>query len=122
MLFRSGNLATILEHRLPVEGFQDDATNLIRYERYDTGTNVDGFSLIHDDFFDHLVLLPGIVLQKNNPGLETRTGDGLTYTVSYTYDYGPDGKYPMTKRGDLVITGGGTVGQRIRIGSTFTYY
>jgi len=120
--YPDGNLATLTEHRPAVAGFQDDATNVIRYEQYDTGTNVVGFSLIHDDFFDHLVLLPGVVIQKNNPRLETRTGDGLTYTVSYTYGYDTDGKHPLTKRGDLVITGGGTVGQRIQIGSTFTYY
>jgi len=120
--YPDGNLETITEHRPAVAGFQNEVTNVIRYEQYDGGTNVDGFSLIHDDFFDHLVLLPGVVLQKNNPRLETRTGDGLTYTVSYTYDYGPDGKHPLAKRGDLLITGGGTVGQRIQIGSTFTYY
>jgi len=120
--YPDGNLETLTEHRPAVAGFQDDATNVIRYEQYDSGTNVDGFSLIHDDFFDHLVLLPGIVIQKNNPRLETRTGDGLTYAVSYTYDYGPDGKHPTAKRGDLVITGGGTVGQHVPIGSTFTYY
>ena len=120
--YADGNLETITEHRLPVAGLQDDATDVTRFEQYDTGTNVDGFSLIHDDFFDHLVLLPGIVLQKNNPKRETRMGDGLTYSVDYTYTYDADGKRPLTKRGDLVITGGGTVGMHVPTSSVFTYY
>ena len=68
------------------------------------------------------MLLPGVVIQKNNPGRETRTGDGLTYVVDYTYAYDTDGKHPLSKSGDLVITGGGTVGQHIPISSVFTYY
>lgn len=120
--YADGNLETITEHRPAIDNLQPDATNVTTFEQYDTGVNVDGFSLIHDDFFDHLVLLPGVQLQKNNPKRETRTGDGLTYTVDYTYAYDADGKRPLTKRGDLVITGGGTVGERIQIGSTFTYY
>jgi hypothetical protein len=120
--YQDGNLETLTEHRLPLAGVQDDATNVTRFEEYDTGINVDGFGLIHDDFFDHLVLLPGVVLQKSNPKRETRTGDGLTYSVEYTYGYAPDGTHPVTKRGDLVITGGGTVGMHVPTSSVFTYY
>ena len=117
-----GNLATITEHRLAVAGLQDDATAVTRFDEYDTGINVDGFSLIHNDFFDHLVLLPGVQLQKNNPRRETRTGDGVTYTVDYTYDYDTDGKRPLTKHGDLLITGGTDAGTRVQTSSVFTYY
>jgi hypothetical protein len=120
--YADGNLATITEHRPTIDSVQTEATDVTRFEEYDTGTNVDGFSLIHDDFFDHLVLLPGVVIQKNNPKRETRTGDGLTYSVEYTYTYDTDGKRPLTKRGDLVITGGGTVGLHVPTSSVFTYY
>ena len=120
--YADGNLETLSEHRPAIAGVQDDATNVTRFEEYDTGINVDGFGLIHDDFFDHLVLLPGVVLQKSNPKRETRTGDGLTYTLEYTYAYDTDGKHPLTKRGDLVITGGGTVGMHVPTSSVFTYY
>ena len=78
--------------------------------------------MIHDDFFDHLVLLPGVVIQKNNPRVETRTGDGLTYRVEYTYGYDTDGKRPLTKSGDLEITSGDKVGQHFATSSVFTYY
>jgi len=120
--YADGNVETITEHRPAIDGLQPDATNITRFEQYDAGTNVDGFSLIHDDFFDHLVLLPGVAIQKNNPRVETRTGDGLTYTVSYTYAYGPDGKLPLTKRGDLVITSGSDAGTHVATSSVFTYY
>jgi hypothetical protein len=120
--YPDGNLQTLTEHRPAIAGLQDETTNVTRFEEYDTGTNVDGFGLIHDDFFDHFVLLPGVQLQRNNPRRETRTGDGLTYSVEYTYGYDTDGKRPLTKRGDLVITGGGTVGLHVPIGSAFTYY
>jgi len=120
--YADGNLETITEHRLPVAGLQDDATAVTRFEEYDSGINVDGFSLIHDDFFDHLVLLPGVVLQKSNPKRETRTGDGLTYSVVYTYGYDTDGKRPLTKIGDLLITSGTDAGTRVRTSSVFSYY
>ena len=118
-----GNLRELAEHRPAIEGLQGESNGVVTFEQYDTGLNVDGFGLIHDDFFDHFVLLPGVVLQKNNPRRETRTGDGLTYVVDYTYTYG-DGQRPITKRGDLLITGGEgeDVGRRIQIGSAYTYY
>ena len=120
--YPDGNLETVTEHRPAIDQLQDESTVVVRFEGYDSGINVDGFSLIHDDFFDHLVLLPGVVLQKNNPHRETQTGNGLTYTVDYTYQYDTDGKRPLTKSGDLVITGGGTVGLHVATSSVFTYY
>ena len=44
-----------------------------------TGPHVDAFDLLHDDFFDHLVLLPDAKQQKGNPRRVTRTGDSLNY-------------------------------------------
>jgi hypothetical protein len=118
-----GNLRELAEHRPAIDGVQGEGTGVVTFEQYDTGLNVDSFGLIHDDFFDHFVLLPGVVLQKNNPGRETRTGDGLTYIVDYTYQYSAAGR-PLTKRGDLLITGGTgeDIGRRIQIGSSYTYY
>jgi hypothetical protein len=117
-----GNLSTITEHRMPIEGVQEDATSITRFEDYDTGINVDGFSVIHNEPFDHLVLLPGVQFQKNNPRRETRTGDGVNYSVAYTYGYDTDGKRPLTKIGDLVVTTGSDAGARVQTSSVFTYY
>lgn len=116
-----GNLQDLTEHRPAIAGRQDEATSVEHFEQYDSGINVDGFGLIHDDFFDHLVLLPGVVLQKANPRRETRTGDGLNYVVDYTYIYDNQNR-PLSKTGALTITNGTDAGRQFQIGSVFTYY
>src|SRR5262245_28311246 len=77
--YADGNLKDLTEHRPPITGVQDEATYVTHYEQYDTGINVDAFGLLHDDFFDHLVFLPGVQLQKGNPRQEIRSGDGTNY-------------------------------------------
>ena len=42
MYYADGNLQTITEHRPAIEGLQGDATDVTRFEEYDTGINVDG--------------------------------------------------------------------------------
>ena len=116
-----GNLVTITEHRPAIDGQQTETTTIDRFENYDAKINVDGFSLIHDDFFDHLVLLPGVQLQKGNPRRVTRTGDGLTFTVDYTYTY-DDSNRPLTKTGDVRIANGPDAGRHVPTSSVFTYY
>lgn len=119
--YPDGNLRELAEHRPAVEGFQGETSSVTTFEQYDSGINVDGFGLIHDDFFDHFVLLPAVRLQKNNPRRETRTGDGTNYTVDYTYAYDGVGR-PLTKRGDATITNGDQAGTRFVTGSEFSYY
>src|SRR5881394_3361943 len=117
----AGNLQDLTEHRPAIAGLQDEETGVVHFEQYDSGINVDGFGLIHDDFFDHLVLLPGVHLQKTNPGRETRTGDGLNYVVDYTYVYDAQNR-PLSKTGALTITNGSAAGRQIQTSSVFTYY
>lgn len=117
----AGNLRDLSEHRPAITGLQDEATSVVRFEQYDAGINVDGFALIHDDFFDHLVLLPGVQLQQGNPRRETRTGDGLNYVVDYTYTYDSENR-PLSKIGALTITNGPDAGRQIQTSSVFTYY
>ena len=118
--YADGNLMELTEHRPALAG-QPETTMIDRYELYDDKINVDGFSLIHDEFFDHLVLLPGVQLQKGNPARQTHTGDGLNYRVDYTYGY-DDQKRPLTKSGDLVYLNGPDAGRRFQTSSVFTYY
>jgi hypothetical protein len=119
--YSDGNLREITEHRPSVDGAQDETTTVDRYEQYDDKLNVDGFSLIHDDFFDHLVLLPGVQLQKGNPARQIRTGDGLNFAIDYSYTY--DGRNrPLTKTGDAVLSNGADAGRRIQLNSVFSYY
>ena len=116
-----GNLSDLTEHHPAIAGVQDASTFTDHFEQYDTGINVDGFSLLHSEFFDHLVLLPQVVLQAGNPRVVTRSGDGLTYRVEYTFSY--DGRNrPLTKNGDLTILNGAGAGQHVQLGTQFSYY
>src|SRR4051794_2234379 len=116
-----GNVSEVIEHHPLIAGVQDETTVLDRYEQYDTGINVDAFSLIHTEFFDHLVLLPTVQMQKGNPGRVTRTGDGLNYRVDYTYTYDGQNR-PLTKHGEGTIMNGQDTGNSFRTNSLFSYY
>jgi len=118
--YADGNLREIIDHRPAVNG-QVESTSIDRFEEYDDKINVDGFSLIHNDFFDHVILLPGVQIQKNNPLREVVTGDGTNYVVDYTYLYN-DKKAPVTKTGNMVFTNGTNAGSTFETKSMFSYY
>jgi len=119
--YPSGNVETITEHRPPVPGV-DDYTSVKTFEKYDDKINVDDFSLIHDGIHDHLFLLQGFRLQKNNPGKETLSVNGTNlYTVDYTYTYN-NNNTPSNKAGDFVYLSGQYTGQRFLTNSFYTYY
>jgi hypothetical protein len=119
--YSDGNLLELTEHRPAIDGVQPETTVKDRFEQYDDGINVDAFGLIHDDFFDHLVLLPAVQLQKSNPRRVTRTGDADNYTVDYTYTYDARNR-PLTTRGALTFTTGSSAGQHFQVSSAFSYY
>ena len=91
------------------------------FEQYDNKINVDAFDLLHSEFFDHLILLPGVVLQKNNPAKITRTGDGDDSETKYVYKYNDKG-LPLSKTGELKFLSGTNSGQVFTVSSVFTYY
>jgi hypothetical protein len=115
-----GNLKDITHHYLPFDG-QTEIAYTIHFDEYDNKINVDGFGLIHSEFFDHLFLLPGVQLQKNNPGKETFTGDGDNYTVNYSYTYNAQSA-PLTKTGDLLFLTGTHAGEHFQLQTTYSYY
>lgn len=119
--YPDGNLRELAEHRPAIAGFQDEQRYADLYEQYDTATNVDGFELLHDDFGDHLVLLPEVQLQRGNPHRVTRTGDGLNYVAEYTYAYDADNR-PLTRSGQVTVTNGTNPGQLFRTSGVYTYY
>jgi len=118
--YDDGNLKDITHHYLPYNG-QPEIQYTIHYDHYDNKVNVDAFNLLHSEFFDHLFLLPGVQLQKNNPGTETLTGDGNNYTVNYTYTYS-EKNAPLTRTGDLVFLTGNQTGEHFSLGTTYSYY
>ncbi|HEY6830415.1 MAG TPA: hypothetical protein VI259_26400, partial [Gemmatimonadaceae bacterium] len=117
----NGNLAEIMVHRPAISGTQDETTTFDRFSQYDENVNVDSFSLIHDEFFDHLILLPGVQLQKGNPAKETFTGDGQNYTWDYSYVYDAKNR-PIAKNGVLRYTNGPDAGKTFQTQTVFSYY
>ena len=117
-----GNVKTITDHR-PAQNGSPEYSATTQFEQYDDKINVEDFSLIHDTYHDHLFLLQGFRLQRNNPGKETfSAGPGLTaYTVNYTYTYNSDNS-PSSKTGDLLFTAGSQSGQRFQTNTFYTYY
>jgi YD repeat-containing protein len=116
-----GNLAELTTHRPRIDGRQDETTTVDRFEEYHDDINVDGFGLIHDEFFDHLVLLPGVQLQKANPARQIRTGDGINFRVDYRYTYDAQNR-PLTKTGEGTLLNGADAGRRFQASSVFSYY
>lgn len=114
-----GNVSEITDRRFPVAG-QTAAIHVTRFEQYDNRINADGFTLIHE-MNDHLLLLPGVQLQKNNPGKLIRSGDGLNYGINYTYTYNT-GNLPLTKSGEVTITNGPNAGQKFQSNTVISYY
>jgi hypothetical protein len=119
--YPDGNLLELTEHRPALEGLQTETNTVDRFAGYDAGINVDSFDLLHDDFFDHLVLLPGVHLQKGNPDRVTHTGDGDNYTVDYTYSYNSRNR-PVARSGDLAFLTGQNAGRHFQLAATFSYY
>lgn len=119
--YADGNLEQVTDHRPAVDGRQPESTSIDRFEQYDDGINVDGFGLIHNDFFDHLVLLPNVVLQKGNPAKETFTSDFLSFVATYGYTY-DDARRPLAKSGTATFTSGADAGKTFQVLSLFSYY
>jgi len=120
--YPDGNVKVITEHRPAFSTVPETISNRV-FEKYDDKINVDDFSLIHDGIHDHLFLLSGFRLQRNNPGKETFNGGAgqVSYTVDYTYNYNKD-KTPSLKKGNLLFTAGSQKGQKFQVSTAYTYY
>ena len=118
--YSDGNLKELRDEKFFISGRQNALVLIDRFEGYDDKTNVEGFSLLHG-FDQHLVLLPGVQLQRNNPAKNIRTGDGVHYTINYTYTYNQQ-KCPTHKIADMLIESGDHMGQRFELNNWFSYY
>lgn len=118
--YPDGNLQEIRYHS-PATGVNEEITYVDRFEQYDNKINVDGFGLIHTHFFEHLILLPQVQLQKNNPRKIIHTGDGTNYQVDYNYTYnGLD--LPLVKNGEFLYLNGADAGKKVQIQTVYSYY
>jgi hypothetical protein len=118
--YPDGNVKQVSEHR-PATSSQAELNYATLYEQYDDKPNVDDFMLLHDGFHDHLFLLSGIRLQKNNAKKESRTGNSVNYTADYTYTYKADGT-PLTKSGTVLFSTGQQAGQTFHTSASYSYY
>jgi hypothetical protein len=90
-----------------------------KYSDYDQGKNVDGFRH-YKDFFDHVLHLPDVRFQKNNPRKIVITGQQTDYEVNDTWTYQND--LPVSKQSKIRETRGANAGREINSGTTFSYY
>lgn len=111
--FNNGNLKSKLDEKYEIPGRQTPALYLDEYDDYDDKKNSDGFMLLHDEQ-SHLFVLPRVVMQKNNPRKETRSGTGVNYKIAYTYQYNPNGTVSR-KTGAAQFTSGPDVGKNFQI-------
>ena len=120
--YPDGNVKTQSEHRPDLDGSPGANTTTL-FEQYDDKINVDDFSLIHAGFSDHLILLQGFRIRKNNAGKETFTQDGdLNNNITTnTYTYNSDGT-PSAKKQHLLFTAGPLVGRTFETSTGYTYY
>jgi len=119
--YPDGNLMDLTIERPKIDGVQDATTTVDHFERYDTGINVDAFGLLHDEFFDHVVLLPGVQLQTGNPARQTHTGSGTTFVVDFSYTY--DARHlPLAKNESFTFTNGSEAGRKFQATTVFSYY
>ncbi len=116
-----GNVSDVTEHHPAIADEQDETTVVDHYADYDSGVNVDGFDLLHSEFFDQLVILPQVQLQRSNARTVTRTGDGQTYRVQYAFTYDAHNR-PVSKAGVITLMSGANAGQVVQTTTTFSYY
>jgi hypothetical protein len=122
--FYSGdNITSITEQRrAPISDILPWHTSIRTFDQYDQEINVDDFMLLHDGIHDHLFLSPDFRLQKNNPGKETFSVDGVDlYSVNYHYSYNSN-HAPITKSGELLYRSGTDAGKTFNTEAFFSYY
>jgi hypothetical protein len=117
--YPDGNVKQFTDHYPPLNG-QPEVTYSTLFEQYDDKVNTDGFSRMLF-YNDHFFILPGIVIQKNNPGKETRTGDATHYIIDWSYQYRNDG-IPTEKTGNVRFLTGPEAGKTFVTKHAFTYY
>jgi len=117
--YADGNLQQYDDYNTDNNNGPVTLTTTVKFSNYDQGVNVDDFYLLKN-FFDDVLFLPQVKLQKNNPGHETITGGAEDYVIDYTYQYNTD-KLPVQKDYSLAITRGANAGQTYTFTDHFTY-
>ncbi len=113
-----GNLS-MYKNYMRTPGAEPALVQTVIFTNYDNGKNVDDFYL-YKSFFEDLLYLPQVKLQKNNPGMVRILGDQNDFEIEYVYTY-QDG-LPVQKKGTFRQTRGNGPGGITHLLTTYTYY
>jgi hypothetical protein len=116
--YPDGNLEQYDDYN-SINGGDITLTNSVKFTGYDQGINVDDFYLLKN-FWDDLLFLPQVKLQKNNPAHVTMTGINIDYTIDYLYQYNAD-KLPTQNYNTITVTRGSGAGQQYTGTDRFSY-
>jgi hypothetical protein len=117
--YSDGNAKRITDHRPAFPG-QLPVTLITDYLDYDDKINVDDYTVIHDGFNEHLVVLPPGMIQKNNPRREVRSGSGIHFEITNHFTYNARNE-PLLRLGTVRITSN-PPGQEFQIRREYAYY
>ncbi|ULQ51992.1 hypothetical protein [Flavihumibacter fluvii] len=116
--YADGNLAGTDDFFAAANGEMQWHTH-IQYKDYDDGINVDDFTLVKN-FFEPLLFLPAIKLQKNNAATEILTTIKNDFIITYHYQY--LNGLPVSQEGTMTQTRGLDSGKSSNFTSSFSYY
>jgi hypothetical protein len=119
--YPDSNLKLMVDHRPAVAGQGDSTTVTHLFEDYDGKTNVDAFDLLHGDFFDNLVLLPTVLLQKSNPLKETVTTSTQVRVTTNAFTFDSEQR-PQVRTSELTVVSGPGVGSKATSQTFYSYY
>ena len=114
----SGNLSSYKDYWRNGSGMLTLSTTFV-FSEYDNGTNVDDFYLFKN-FFEDVLFLPQVKIQRNNPGLVQIKGAENDYEIRYNYTY--QNGLPIQKQGVFRQTRGSGSGGTTNLLTTFSYY
>lgn len=113
-----GNLARYDDYRSTSGPLEWSHTE--EFSNFDDGENVDDFGILKD-FFDHVLFLPNIRLQINNPRDVRFTSVQNDYDIHYDWTYN-NNKLPVLKRTTFTQTRGSDAGRTISASTSYSYY
>jgi len=118
-MYRSdGNLAHYTDYFADVNGEYGPYT-VVAFDQYDDKINVDDFDLLKYNF-GHVVYLPGIRLQNNNPRYRHQENAVNEFEITYSYTY--NDRLPMVKTTTVKKLRGDNAGLTTTGNTTYSYF
>lgn len=93
--------------------------SIVDFEAYDNKESVDDFG-VYREFLEHVILLPGVRFQVNNPTRTKAIHGPLVRESSLRYVY--KGSLPIERHSETRVTAGPTAGDSYTGFTSFTYY